>query len=147
MNKRGISAVVATILIVLLSVAAVVIIWQVLKPAIQKSAGRVGTGCIDIDLTINSADCVTSNSNMKVTLNAGTLTALKVAYYDANLNSVGAIQTITTGLPLALESKTLTLNPIGAGITKLNVATVVTSETGEELTCGFVLPTPRACNF
>ena len=146
MNKRGISAVVATILIVLLSVAAVVIIWQVLKPAIQKSAGRVGTGCIDVDLTINSVNCITSNS-MKVTLNAGTLTALKVAYYDANGNSVGTIQTITTGLPLTLESKTLALTPIGAGITKLNVATVVTSETGEELTCGFVLPTPRACNF
>jgi len=57
-TKRGISAVVATVLIILITVAAVTIIWTAIVPMIKQQLSS-GTGCLNADVTIdNSYSCV-----------------------------------------------------------------------------------------
>jgi len=57
-TKRGISAVVATVLIILITVAAVTIIWTAIVPMIKQQLNS-GTGCLNADVTIdNSYSCV-----------------------------------------------------------------------------------------
>jgi len=144
MQKKGISAVVATILIVLLSVAAIGIVWAVLKPAIQKSAARVETKCIDVDLSIDNADC--SSGTLKVTLNKGEIKAIKVVFYDSSGESLGDVQTLTN-VPEELGTRVYNASDLNfpSEASSLNIAAIVESETGEEINCGLVYPQPVAC--
>ncbi len=139
MNKKGISAVVATILIVLLSVVAVTIVWAVLKPAITKTASRVSTSCIEVDLSIDEADC--SAGTVKVTLNAGEINNLKFIFINDTDSNV------ITKEPLGeLETKTykFTAKEVGSAAF-VNVAAVILSEAKEEITCSPVLSDPLPC--
>jgi hypothetical protein len=53
-NRRGLSDVIATVLIILLVLAAVVIIWAFVRPAIQIGAEKVSAGCVELDLKVVS---------------------------------------------------------------------------------------------
>ena len=46
MNKRGLSDIVVTVLIILLVLAAVVIIWSFVRPAIIRSSGQLEPGTL-----------------------------------------------------------------------------------------------------
>ncbi len=50
MFRRGISAVVANVLIVLLVIASVAVIWAAVKPAIDKSAKQIESDCITVQV-------------------------------------------------------------------------------------------------
>ncbi|MFH1521798.1 MAG: LamG domain-containing protein [archaeon] len=52
-NKRGISAVVATVLIILITVAAVAIIWAAIIPMIKTNL-ELGTACLEADILIDA---------------------------------------------------------------------------------------------
>jgi hypothetical protein len=55
-HKRGISAVVATILIIMVSIIAVVILWATLRPEIESGAEEVGKAqeCFYLSLSIKN---------------------------------------------------------------------------------------------
>jgi len=55
-DKRAISGVVTTILLVLLALVAILIIWGVIQPFLKKSAGGLGdiTECLDVNLEITN---------------------------------------------------------------------------------------------
>ncbi len=66
MEKRGVSAVVATILIILLTVAAITIIWAAVIPMIQNSIGG-STACMNADISIDTSSgytCFDSDDNV-----------------------------------------------------------------------------------
>lgn len=126
MNTKGISAVVATILIVLLAVVAVVIIWAVLRPAITKSAGQVSASCVDIDLSIDNADCLTGV--VTVTLNAGSTQNLVFVMSNAT-----ASESTNSTAPATLGTKTYTINKLDSP-TVLRVApTIVLSDSSTKI--------------
>lgn len=52
MNKRGISTVVATVLIVLITVAAVTILWAAISPLIDKNL-QSGTSCVEAQSSLS----------------------------------------------------------------------------------------------
>ena len=54
-NKKGISAVVATVLIILITVAAVTIIWAAIIPMITSSIDE-GTQCLDATSQVQIVD-------------------------------------------------------------------------------------------
>ncbi len=144
-GKKGISAVVTTILVVLLSVLAVVIVWQILKPSLVETTSRISTSCIDVDLSLDEADCTNGSEKVKVTLNSGKISKLKVVFYDEEGDSIGDAQEIED-VPGELGTKTYTSADLNFTRAKsVNIAAVIESETGEEITCGFVLLSPRAC--
>ncbi len=59
MNKKGLDAIVTTIIIILLALVAVGIIWAVLSGVIRQGSEQVGTNakCIGVDITAESAQC------------------------------------------------------------------------------------------
>lgn len=61
MNKRGVSEVVSTILIVLLVIIAIGILWAVIGGFIRGKTGSIGeqTKCFSLDLEITSANYTT----------------------------------------------------------------------------------------
>jgi len=54
-NKKGISAVIANVLIVLLVIASIGIIWAVVRPTIQSAGEQVSSDCFS--LLINAESC------------------------------------------------------------------------------------------
>lgn len=71
-DKRGLSEVVTAILIVLLAVAAVIIVWYVVRPMIERSGeqAEAQTECIGLDLSFVSAAKVANV--ISVTVRRGT---------------------------------------------------------------------------
>jgi len=54
MNKRGLSQVVTTVILILVILAAIVILWAAIRPTIQKASEQVTADCITIDLEVVS---------------------------------------------------------------------------------------------
>ncbi len=59
-TKKGLSAIVATLLIILLTIVAVGIIWVVIRNVVQSGAEQVeiGAACASVDLSTSAAVCV-----------------------------------------------------------------------------------------
>src|SRR3989344_8936329 len=89
MNKRGLSDVVTTVLIILLALAAIVIIWAFVKPVIFSSGGKIESGLFTINFDIPAEKVfVTEDGNITFRLNrkagAARLVAVQVVFEDEN---------------------------------------------------------------
>ena len=64
-EKRAISAVVATVLLILITVAAVALIWAAVRPMLQKSSEGITAGCLTSNLKIDTvgATCYDSGTS------------------------------------------------------------------------------------
>ena len=64
MRTRGLSDVVATVLIVLLALAAVAIIWSFIRPALERSGTAVQTqsACLEVEVKATSCDIKASGA-------------------------------------------------------------------------------------
>ena len=69
MNKKGISAVVANVLIILLVVSGVVLLWAAVRPTIEETSEQIGADCLTVDLEVTG--CNISDGNITVTRNSG----------------------------------------------------------------------------
>jgi flagellin-like protein len=131
MNKKGISAVVATVLIILITVAAVTIIWAAVIPMI-KDQTTGGTVCLDAvsqvsietDGGFTCWDSSTNTVNVQVSRGAG----------DFNLDSIQFIvstggNTNSTEVPVTIESNSEDVFPVYHGAadapTKVEIAPIV----------------------
>lgn len=96
-NKKGISAVVATVLIILITIAAVGIIWTAVIPMIRNQISG-GTVCLDADVAVelgnNPSYTFKNSTGVQVQVrktSAGTsdfeLSSVKVKFYDTTGNS------------------------------------------------------------
>ena len=145
-NKKGVSEVVANVLIVLLVIVGVAVIWSVVKPTIDKSAKGIETGTACTGVSLEVVSCAQGDTTndwdvvVKRNTGAGELTGLKLIFEDAteatSVVDAGAI----TGFD-ELETQTFSNLDDGTIVaTKVNVAAVV----GGEL-CP-VLTIPINCN-
>lgn len=137
-NKRGLSAIVATLIIILLVLVAVGIIWVVVRNLLQEGAEQVdiSTKCIAVDLrAVGVIPVVGEAGNYSVTLRrvAGgeAIGGVKIVLFNETANS-GVLN--FTAL-LELETKTETFV---AGITnanKLEFTVYFTDTSGAERLC------------
>ena len=130
MNKKGISAVVANVLIVLLVVTSVAIIWAVVRPTIEQAGEGIGAGEFFIGLEIENVE-LSPGENVKVTVKRragkGDVTDLKFIIFDGTKS-----ESFSTNEELnELETKTYTLNYAGL-IKKISIAPVFKSASGKE---------------
>lgn len=96
-NKKGISAVVATVLIILITIAAVGIIWTAVIPMIRNQISG-GTVCFDAEAAVEigaSYSCIEDDDNVKIQVRhtaAGAgdvdLNSVRVKFYLSDGNSV-----------------------------------------------------------
>jgi hypothetical protein len=117
MNKKGLSAVVASLLIVLITIAAVLLVWNVVKKNLESSGSQLSQAdCIYVDVNIDS--CSTSTKTAVVSL-AGSITPtqLIVVFEDAEESDVQTI--LTEDIPVigGKKSYNTTLTPIKVTVT------------------------------
>jgi len=105
-NKRGLSAVVTTLLIVLLVIVAIGIVWVVIKNVVDKGVDDIdySSQCFEIDVKANSITCGADACETTLARSAGgdAIDGVKLVLTDGEES-----ETIDTVLaPGALETKT-----------------------------------------
>ncbi|MBU3906707.1 MAG: hypothetical protein KKA64_00475 [Nanoarchaeota archaeon] len=72
-DKRGLSTVVTTLIIILLTLVAIGIIWFVVRGIVESGAGGidVATKCLNVDVKATAATCTASTHICNVTVSRG----------------------------------------------------------------------------
>jgi flagellin-like protein len=139
MEKKGISAVVATVLIILITVAAVTIIWAAIIPMINNQLSK-GTICLDaisqLSIENKGYTCI-DGSDLKVQIGHGA-TNFDLADIQVLISSNGSTESINlvadgvitlAELPGTNEERTFTISTMTtpvAEIETVNIAPIVT---------------------
>jgi len=108
-DKRGLSTVIATLLIIVLVIAAVGIVWVIVATLITDSTGQISFEKFTIDLEIVSVNQTSENVNIKVRRNpgAGNLEGILFSIFDGNNSHTYEKRNITLN---ELEMKTFVIN-------------------------------------
>ncbi len=99
-NRKGVSEVVANVLIVLLVIVGVAVIWAVVKPTIQKASDTVQSDCFTVQIEPQSciiyAGATGNMTNLTIKRNpgAGNFDDIEVVFED----SAGATERVATGI-------------------------------------------------
>jgi len=132
LSKKGVSEVVTVILIILISIAAVVILWNVIRPMIKGTADSIQSGCLAMDLEVTSCDVNAETVVVQRNTGGGVLAGIKLSIED----STGDTEIIDCNQDEAklkeLETKTIALSdcdetPIILANYKVTVAGVLAS--------------------
>lgn len=137
-NRRGLSAIITTLLVVLLVMVAVGIVWGVIRNIVKGGAEGLGTGtkCLNIDLTATAVDCSTPSA-CSVTLkrvgsNTEQIGGVKLIFFDKAgnsgvINEPGNVE-ILAGKKITVDSKLSTPN-------KIEVTVYLKDDSGNEKLC------------
>lgn len=126
-NKKGISALLETVLLILVVLAAAGIIFGAVIPMLRAPAERAAA-CSDL-ITISA-----TTTNLNILLNKG----------DVKINSIGAsafnaagaaTQIATVNVPTAVGATTSSNMPAGGPFVKVQVVPVVNTTTGKQIAC------------
>lgn len=143
-NKKGLSTVVTTLIIVLLVLVAVGIIWGVVNNLLGKSKGTIETStkCLDLDVKATKVIEVNATSDpgvYNVTLQrsaSGDDESIyaKIVLYNANGNS-GVIDFSQSLLPLETKTVQITDPSNLTGANKVEVTSYYLDDNGNEKLC------------
>jgi hypothetical protein len=147
-DKRGISAVVATVLIILITVAAVTIIWAAVIPLVSKQIDK-GTVCLDAVSQLSIVDegytCYGDGEKVKIQVRRGPkdfeLRDIIVLYtYGGDTSSLrisdeGWISTLSPKMPAANEERVYAYDTNGVfRPDEVQIAPIISVE-GKNETC------------
>ena len=59
-DKRGLSAIIVTLILILLSIVAVGVVWVVVNNVLERGEENInlGTACLEVDVSVSTASCV-----------------------------------------------------------------------------------------
>ena len=100
MNKRGLSQVVTTVLIILLVLVAILIIWGFVRPTIESTGEQVTADCLQIDLRPTACTIATTSVTVERGADNADLQKIRLVFFDGTTADVDG-----TALG-ALESET-----------------------------------------
>ena len=136
-NRKGVSEVVANVLIVLLVIVGIAVLWSVVKPTIDKSAKGINSDCFTVSVEAVSCSIVGANQPsviIKRNPGSGAFENVDLLFEDASGNTqrytpTGTNMISNTGLTELETMSVLGINGITtSGQTKaVNVNVVVTS--------------------
>ncbi len=129
MKKRGLSTIVATLLIILLVLVAVGIVWGVVRNIITEGAEEVSLGKLTLSLEISNVKVTDTGVEVQVKRNpgAGEMSGIKFIIDNGE-------DTVVFEEEIALQelaSKTFTLDYTGV-VKEVSIAPVFTLESGKE---------------
>ena len=127
MNKKGLSTVVVTVIMILIAIIAIAILWYALRPVIEEGAGQAGKteGCLYLALSVDSAEY------KSVGLSKVLDVTVKREAGAANLEEIkvvvdGTIMNRSTNVPEEAEMRTYSINLSAKGVnakpTKVEIA-------------------------
>lgn len=131
MNKRGISDVVTTVLIVLLSIVAIAILWGFLQPMFTKSGGKIqqAEACLTVNLEVASCSAIGNVANVTVKRNPGAVNLKEIKLIFSAADGTTAVVN-GTGYPEELGSKVYANNNVGFKATGVSVAAGIADSQG-----------------
>ncbi len=138
-NKRGLSSIVITLILVLLAIAAIAIIWGVIRGVISKSSKQVNAATFSLDLKILKA----YRSSDKIVVNVerrpgqGEIVGLSFVLKTDN----GSAELIKVDTTLGeLESKDYILSPTSLNPVNINEVSVapIYMSSGDKVTGGIL---------
>jgi hypothetical protein len=132
MNKRGISDIIATVLIVLLALAAIAIVWGFIQPVIKGSGTSIDfrQKCIEAASEVNPISCNVTTSIVKIS--GGNGNAEKVLAIVVHSDGTTATNK-SSGKPSAYGTVSISLGSVTTD--KLKAAAVILNNEGTEQTC------------
>jgi len=136
-SKRGVSEVILTIIMVVLSLAAVVVIWAIVNNILSESAESINLESLTLDMKIQSVKIEDENItvNVKRNVGKGNLTGILFVFFDGK-NSES--QEIEISLKeLQTMTFTFTLNELNASeILTVSIAPIFLSGSGNQIIAG-----------
>ena len=135
MSKRGLSTIVATLLILLLVMVAVGIIWIVVRNVIQSGTEQISLGKYTLDLQIEQVQKVDdSNINVKLKRNAGDGEFVGISFIIDDGDSTEVIKQNISLKELEVKTFQLILSGINASnIKKISIYPIFKLESGKEI--------------
>lgn len=139
-NKKGLSQVVTTVLIILLVLAAIVIIWAFVRPAIQSGAGQVSGGCITLGLAVLKCETQASgiagqyNASVQVERGADDVNLQEIIIILENGDGTSTTHEFATEMSV-LETKTYLIANRDSDPAKATVTGRILSEADEKILC------------
>jgi ABC-type Na+ efflux pump permease subunit len=146
MKKRGLSAVVITLIMILLALVVSGIIWVVVSNLAKSGSEQIETNakCLNSQVEVVSADCSDPSScNVVVKRTSGSdeIGGIKVVLYDASGQSVvgddgaGDLNALATRVVAGIDASALSGN-----VTEARAAIYFTNDAGEESVCSEGVP-------
>lgn len=135
-TKKGLSAVVTNVLIILLVVIAVGILWAFVRPIFMQSGEKMQqtSECIDMELEVVKCAAIDTNANVTVSRGPGTanLGEIKLIFEKEDGSSEAKIE---TDAPDALETNVYKVEGLESSPTAVSVAGGIENEDGEIAYC------------
>ncbi len=141
-NKKGLSAVVATLMIILLVLIAIGIIWVVVKNVITEGSEQVSIDKFSLDLKIKNAMLNDETGELNVVLERGAgkgeLKGINFVLFDGTSSEVVEVLDSAQSMPGELETKTFSVAAEDLEeleidkIIKVSVAPIFESSSGEK---------------
>ena len=149
-NKKGVSAVIATVLIILITVAATAILWRFVMPMMNVGSEAKCLDTIDqLKIIINGYTCKNTN-NVSVQINRGSkdfsLSDIQILVVDSegNAKSFNVLDNVTTlspngisknDLPGVNEGRTYVVNTSGISSASVKVAAMINDASNKKISC------------
>ena len=140
MNKRGLSLIITTLILIVLVLVAVGIIWFVVKNVISGGAEGIAIGKFIVDAEIQNVNIDNSTNNVSLTVKRkpgkGDITGIKFIFYDgANSEIITREITLTE-----LESRRFNFHLINLDVDNLiRISIVPIFKTGDKETIGNIV--------
>ena len=136
-NKKGLSSIVGTLLIILLVIAAVGIVWAVLRGTIQGGANEIGLNdqCLKVSIRATAVDDSTGNYSVTYERDAGGEDIAGVSFIVSN-STDGTFYNVAGNI--APNGKKTTLIPFEdtvANATKIEVSAYLLDTEGNNYVC------------
>jgi len=140
MQKKGLSAVITAVIMIVLVLVAIGIVWYVYKGVIESGTDQIEseTACLNIDLEITGHECDdTAGSDgglASITVKRGTGSDIELSSIKVVVSSNTESKTITSDGNLELlSSKTITITESDENDNKVEVAAVISSNDNEKI--------------
>jgi len=111
MDKRGVSGVISAILLILLAIAAVIIVWGVIRGMVEKGAEDVDLSSLMVNMEIEEATYDGTNAYVRIKRGAGAGDVNKIKIVFTNESDATYINITTIGLR-ELETKGFNIQDI-----------------------------------
>ena len=142
-NKKGLSTVVTTLIIILLVLVSIGIIWVVVRNVIETGTGEfdAATRCLKIDIRATSVDCGGSVNSCNVTVErkagGAEIGGIKIVFKNTSIPSSGGVLD-QPGDIAVLTSETFSGLPTGYSnlSNRVEITAYVKDDTGTEFVCG-----------
>ena len=136
-NKKAVSEVLATLLIVLFVIAALIIVSVVLFQFIRKQSEEITAGCVTIDIPITKAEFnATSNiTRIYVKMAAGDADMIGMKFIFDGKEKAPSEESDDTALKL-LETGKYIFSNITSKPKKIELAPIIKTEAEKEMNCG-----------